>query len=147
MKNRYSVLLIAGLLFGGVIGLVRADDQTPEKAAQQAAESWMPLFDSGKYAESWEELAQHTKAHLDKRTWDAYLSAVRKPLGELKSRKLKRAAFIKSLAGMPDQSGAILEYQSSFRNKESVIETFGMMLEKNGTWRVANYIPGDGAGQ
>jgi hypothetical protein len=143
MKNRSLVSFVIAVLLTSIIGIVRADDQTPEKAAQQAAEAWMPLFDLGKYAESWEELAQHTKAHIDKRTWEVYLIAVRKPLGELKSRKLKRAEFIKSLAGVPDHSGAILEYESSFKNKKSVIETFGMMLEKDATWRVANYIPKD----
>ncbi|HVG34761.1 MAG TPA: DUF4019 domain-containing protein [Pyrinomonadaceae bacterium] len=144
MKNRYLVSFITALLFVSLITVVQADDRTQEKAAQHAAETWMPLFDSGKYAESWEELAQYTKAHLDKRTWEVYLIAVRQPLGELKTRKLKRAQFIKSLKGVPDQSGAILEYESSFENKKSVIETFAMMLEKDGTWRVANYIPKDG---
>lgn len=118
-------------------------DDPPEKAAQQAAESWMPLLDSGKYAESWDSLAKDTKAHIDKRTWEVYLTATRKPMGEVVSRKLKRAEFIKSLPGVPDQAGAVLEYESSFKGKKAVTETFGMIREKDGTWKVANYIPRD----
>ena len=99
------------------------------------------MFDSGRYAESWEGLARNTKERIDKRTWETYLIAVRRPLGTLRSRNLRRAEFIRSLPGIPDQSGAVLEYESSFSNRRSVVETFGMILERDGTWRVANYIP------
>ena len=100
----------------------------------------MPLWDAGKYDESYQELAEHTRKNIPKRQWFVYWSAVRKPLGKLKSRKLIEAKYIKSLPGVPDQEGAMLQYESSFENKESVIETFGMMREKDGTWRVANYL-------
>jgi hypothetical protein len=44
------------------------------------------------------------------------------------------------LPGLPDQAGAVLEYESSFENRKAFVETFGMMREKDGTWRVGNYI-------
>lgn len=139
MNSRVMIaLIIAALLICGS-GVVRAED-TPEKVAQKAAEAWMPLWDAGKYDESYQELAEHTRKNIPKRQWFVYWSAVRKPLGKLKSRKLIEAKYIKSLPGVPDQEGAMLQYESSFENKESVIETFGMMREKDGTWRVANYL-------
>lgn len=139
--KKYLLLSILVILLLDCVGIVFLAADPPEKAAQQAAELWMPLMDSGKYAESWDKLAEKTKAQLDRKTWENYLTAVRKPLGEVKSRDLKEAKFIKSLTGIPDQSGALLQYESSYNNRESVIETFGMILEKDGTWRVANYIP------
>jgi hypothetical protein len=139
--KKYLLFSIVITLLVDCVGMVVLAADPPEKAAQRAAELWMPLFDSGKYAESWDTLAEKTKAQLDRKTWETYLTTVRKPLGELKSRDLKEARFIKSLPGLPDQSGALLQYESSYKNRESVIETFGMILEKDGTWRVANYIP------
>jgi hypothetical protein len=135
-RSMISLVILVGLV---CLGPVRAED-APEKAAQKAAESWMPLWDSGKYDESYEQLAEHTKQKIPKKQWFVYWTAVRKPLGKLKSRKLVKAEYIKSLPGVPDQEGATLRYESSFENKVSVVETFGMMLEKNGAWRVANYV-------
>ena len=135
-RSTLSLVLLLGLV---CLGGVRAED-APEKAAQKAAESWMPLWDSGKYDESYDQLAEHTKQKVPKRQWFVYWTAVRKPLGKLKSRKLVKAEYIESLPGVPDQNGATLRYESSFENQASVIETFGMMREKDGTWRVANYI-------
>lgn len=100
----------------------------------------MPLWDSGKYDESYDGLAESTKEKMPRRQWFVYWSAVRKPLGELKSRKLITAEHIKSLKGLPDQEGAFLQYESSFKDKEKVVETFGMIREKDGTWRVGHYL-------
>ena len=135
-----SLVLIIALACS--LTTVRADDP-PEKLAQKAAEAWMPLWDSGKYDESYELLAEHTRNNIPKQQWFVYWTAVRKPLGKLKSRKLVHAEYIESLKGVPDHAGAILRYESSFENRASVVETFGMMRETDGTWRVANYITRD----
>jgi hypothetical protein len=137
--KRCILSLIVLMSFVCGLNVVSAED-TPVKAAQKAAETWMPLWDAGKHDESYEELAEDTKKSFTKRQWFVYWSAVRKPLGKLKSRKLVEAEYIKSLRGLPDQEGAVLRYESSFENKESLVETFGMMREKDGVWRVANYI-------
>ena len=57
--RRLLSLIAIGALFCAGVGAARGED-SPEKAAQKAAESWMPLWDSGKYEESYEELAEHT---------------------------------------------------------------------------------------
>ena len=100
----------------------------------------MPLWDSGKSDESYAELAEFTKKNFDKREWFIYWTAARKPLGELKSRKLISAEFVKSLKGIPDQEGAILQYKSSFEKHDSVLETFALIHEKDGTWRISFYL-------
>ncbi len=139
MKKRLVAALLVATLLGCGSGVVQAEG-SPEQAAQKGAEAWVPLWDGGKYDESYQELAEHTRKDFSKRQWFVYWSAARKPLGKLKSRKLIEAKHIKSLPGVPDQEGAMLQYESSFENKESVIETFGMMREKDGIWRVANYL-------
>ena len=132
-----SFVIAALICYGG--GVTRAED-SPEKAAQKAAEAWMPLWDSGKWEESYKELAESTRRDNTPRQWYVYWYAVRKPLGKVKSRKLVEAEYIKSLPGIPDLAGATLRYESSFENKGAVVETFAMMLEKDGKWRVAYYI-------
>lgn len=137
--KRCILSLIVLMSFVGGLNVVSAEE-APEKAAQKAAEVWMPLWDAGKYDESYEELAEDTKKSVTKKKWFLYWSAVRKPLGKLKSRKLVEAQYIKSLPGLPDREGVVLRYESSFENKETWVETFGMMREKDGAWRVAHYI-------
>lgn len=137
--KRYMIPVVVLALLACNFGAAGAEG-SPEKAAQKAAEAWVPLWDAGKYDESYQELAEHTRKSIPKRQWFVYWSAVRQPLGKLKSRKLIEAKYIKSLPGVPDQEGAILQYESSFENKKSLVETFGMMREKDGTWRVANYL-------
>lgn len=117
----------------------RAQD-SPEEAARRVAEFWMPFWDAGQYAESYELLAQHTRARLNKQRWFVYWSLVRKPLGAVKSRELRKAEYIKSLPGAPGQEGVLMRYESSFENKQDVLETFAVMRDQDGTWRVAHYI-------
>jgi hypothetical protein len=114
-------------------------EKAPE-AAQKALDAWIPLWDAGKYDEAYAELAADTRENITKRTWFVYWTGVRKPLGKLIKRELLKSEYIKSLQGAPDRQGAIFQYRSSFENKASVLETVSLMLEKDGTWRVANFL-------
>jgi hypothetical protein len=109
------------------------------EAARKALENWMPLWDSGKYKESYAELSPSTKKVFDEKTWSAERTAARKSFGNLKSRKTIQIQIIKSLPPIPESSGAIFWYLSSYENQEKVFESFSVILGKDGTWRVANY--------
>lgn len=117
---------------------VTAADKTIE-AARKTAENWMPLLDSGKYKESYAEISPSTKEIFDEKTWSAERAAARISFGKLKSRKTIQIQFIKSLPGMEENSGVIFWYLSSYENQERIIESFSVILEKDGSWRVANY--------
>jgi len=136
------------LLFENLVKSVRfiskADKPTANsdkaiEAARKAAENWMSLWDSGKYKESYAELTSFTKEVFDEKTWSAERTTARKSFGKLKSRKIIQIQLIKSLPYIPDSSGAIFWYLSSYENQEKVFESFSVILEKNGAWRVANY--------
>ena len=109
------------------------------EAARKTAEDWMVLWDSGKFAEGYAELSSFIKKAFDEKTWSTYWTTERKPLGKLKSRKILEVQLVKSLSGIPDHSGAVLRYLSSFENKEDIFETCSVILEKDGSWRVATY--------
>lgn len=109
------------------------------ETARKAAEDWTLLWDAGKTAETYAGLSTYSKKAYDDKTWFTYWATARKPFGKLKSRKLLQIQLVKSLAGIPDRSGAIFRYLSSFENKEDIFETFSLIFEKEGTWRVASY--------
>ena len=108
-------------------------------AAQKVLEDWVLLWDAEKYKESYSELSIFSKKVFDEKTWFTYWTTTRKPFGKLKTRKLLNASLVKSLEGLPNNSGAVFNYQSSFDNQEDIFETFSVILEKEGNWRVASY--------
>ncbi len=114
--------------------------QKPEDLAQKTAESWLALVDSGKYAESWDEAAQLFKAAVTKEQWLNALRGSRDPLGKMTARKLKSATYTKSLPGAPDGEYVVMQYESSYENKKSAVETITPMLDKDGKWRVSGYF-------
>ena len=131
---------LAILFLSLFLGLCAYTQQKPEQLAQQSAESWLALVDSGKYAESWQESASLFKAHVSKEDWQKMLHASRDPLGTMLSRKFKAATYTKTLPGAPDGEYVVIQYQSSFEHKQSAVETITPMLDKDGQWRVSGYF-------
>ena len=71
--------------------------------------------------------------------WVHAVTAVRAPLGPLKSRTLKSANFTRSLPGAPDGEYVVIQFDSQFEHKASAVETVTPMRDKDGIWRVAGY--------
>jgi hypothetical protein len=113
--------------------------RTPEEAAQKVAEAWLPLLDSGRYAENWGPLSVKIKDGLSKRQWELGMTGYRQPLGKLKSRRLGKVIYIKSLQGHPGHEGAIVRFDSVYENRASVIELVGVIRDDDGEWRVLMY--------
>lgn len=130
---------VKSVRFVSKTGAPATDSDKSIAAAQKASESWMLLWDAGKYAETYKELSSYSKKAFDDKAWFAYWTTARKPFGKLKSRKILNISLVKSLEGMPERSDAVFKYLSSFENKEDVFETFSLILEKDGTWREISY--------
>jgi hypothetical protein len=126
------------ILLLGVCPVVQAQ-QKREQLAQQSAESWLKLVDSGNYGESWDQAAQFFKTAVSKEQWHSALRASRDPLGKVLSRNLKSCTFTKTLPGAPDGEYVVIKYDSSFEHKQSAVETITPMLGKDGQWRVSGY--------
>jgi hypothetical protein len=112
----------------------------PELLAQNSAEAWLALVDSGKYPDSWQEAAQFFKNAVTKDQWQSAMKAAREPLGKVISRKLRSAKYATSLPGVPDGEYVVIQYDSSFEHKQSAVETVTPMLDKDGKWRVSGYF-------
>ena len=72
--------------------------------------------------------------------WSDALTKVRKPLGEMKSRKLLDAKSAKSLPGAPNGEYFVIQFDTTFAAKEQAVETVTFMLELDGSWRVVGYF-------
>jgi hypothetical protein len=114
-------------------------EQSAEDAAVASSQEWLSLVDKGKYAESWDEAAGFLKNAVPKQKWSESLQAYRKPLGKLISRKLLSKQYAMSLPGAPDGEYVVIQYETSFENKKSSLETITPMLDKDGIWRVSGY--------
>lgn len=140
MRTVCAVALVISLV---VTFVSQSRGNTPtvqaRQAANRAAEAWLKLVDSGKYGESWDTAATYFKNAVDKSAWERQIRAVRAPLGKVLSRELKEAEYRTSLPGAPDGEYVVIQFNTSFENKKSAVETITPMLGKDGEWRVSGY--------
>jgi Protein of unknown function (DUF4019) len=131
-----SIGLIALVLVFATLAVAQNNTQ----AAEQAAQSWLRFVDSGDYSQSWVAASSLFKAAVTEQDWVRKVKAVRQPLGALLSRKLKSATPATQLPGAPDGQYVVIQYETSFANKKSAVETVTPMLDKDGQWRVSGYF-------
>lgn len=137
MLRKVACLLALSLILAAVTGVAQGSDK--EKTAVTIAEKWLGLVDEGKYGESWKEAAEFFRNAIKQEQWEQSLQAVRKPLGKLISRQVKTKTYKTSLPGAPDGEYVVIQFETSFENKKSAIETVTPMLDKDRTWRVSGY--------
>ena len=137
MIRRIACLVTIGLIFSGTTALTV--DSKKELGALSAAEKWLAIVDSKKYAESWKEAAEFFKNAVQPQQWEQSMQAVREPLGKLISRKVKTKAYQTSLPGAPDGEYVVIQFDTSFENKKKAVETVTPMMGKDGVWRVSGY--------
>lgn len=143
MKRFLAGTAVIGLMIvccsGARRGLVYAQEK-PEVQAQKAAEQWLALVDAGRYGASWEYASPSFKSAVSRADWVKKVGAARRSLGKLVSRKLVKANLVKNPPGSPPGDYVGIQYQSSFQNLKSAVETLVPMLDKDGKWRVSGYI-------
>jgi hypothetical protein len=137
MIRRILFLFIAVLILSR--GTAIAIDAGKEKAAVSAAEKWLSIVDAGKYAASWKEAAEYLKNSVKPEQLELSMQATRRPLGKLISRKMKTKIYKTSLPGAPDGEYVVIQFETSFENKKTAIETITPVLDKDGKWRVSGY--------
>lgn len=111
-----------------------------EPAATSAAQAWLAAIDRGDYAQSWQDAAALFQNAVAEAQWKTSMETVRKPLGDLGSRQLKSANATAGLPGAPAGQYVVMQFETSFANKKSAIETVTFLLEKDGRWKSAGYF-------
>ena len=138
MISRIVRFVAVGVMLCAVTGI--AEQSEKEKVAVAGAEKWLGIVDEGKYGESWKEAAEYFRNAVKQDQWEQAVQAVRKPLGKLVSRKVKSTSYKTSLPGAPDGQYVVIEFEASFENKKSAIETVTPMMDNDGKWRVSGYF-------
>ncbi len=126
------------LLLMSLMALSAQASEQKIKAAELEAGKWLALVDGLQYQASWDRAATLFRQQVSPQQWRQAMAAARTPMGALHSRKLLRAAYKTSLPGAPDGEYVVLQFQTSFANKKSAIETVTPMLD-GGSWRVSGY--------
>ncbi len=111
-----------------------------QDAAISAAQNWLALIDARNYSESWKQACTFFQGAVTEPGWENSMNTFRKPLGDLVSRKLKSAQLMTELPGAPDGQYVLMQFETTFANKKSAIETVTFLLEKDGRWKSAGYF-------
>lgn len=144
--RRFTLPCLVGVLLAAGVAVAA---QTPDDAAQAAAESWLRLVDGGSYSASWDQAAKALKGAVRQAEWSAMAESARTPLGKLVSRRLRSR---ESTEKMPttrviggkvytwgDGKYVVIQYDTVFANKASAVETVIPMADPDGVWRVSAY--------
>jgi len=135
-----KVIVALGMVIALSVCVVLAEKPYKEEAALYSADAWLSLVDEEKYSDSWSETAGYFKGAVKEERWQETLQAVRKPLGKVISREVKSKSYHTSLPGAPDGEYVVIQFETSFENKKSAIETVTPMMDKDGKWRVSGYF-------
>ena len=147
MKRLSSIAFLVMVIPGFAATLETRGQQTSpevgaevqEKAAQQASEAWLAMFDAGKYDDSWNQASDGLKVLTKKEDFTASLQAARSRVGKVLTRKLKASKYTAKLQGAPEGKYVVVRFESSFEKLPTAIETVIPMLDKDGKWRVSGY--------
>ena len=102
---------------------VMAGNSEKESAAVSAAGEWLILVDEGKYDNRWEKAASLFKTAVKADQWSQTVKAGRTPLGKRLKREVKTVYYTTELPGAPDGEYVVIQFETSFENKKSAIET------------------------
>lgn len=125
-------------IVGGDAARLCAQDVTDE--AQQAAKDWLALVDQGGYNQSYDQAAQSFKVSVGREEWAAKARAARARAGKLVSRKVSRATETRNPPNAARGDYVFIVYKTAFTNLKSALETVVTMRDRDGKWRVVNYM-------
>jgi hypothetical protein len=111
-----------------------------ETRAVSEAQKWLALIDGGHYSESWKQASAIVRGAVTEQGFANSMETFRKPLGNLLSRKVKSAQPMTELPGAPDGQYVVMQFETSFANKKTAIETVTFMLDQDGQWKSAGYF-------
>lgn len=134
----YPIICSALLIFisAGCSGKIAPEE---EKAAINAADAWLAIVDSGAYEDSWRNAADFLKEAVAQDKWVETMTTVRKPMGALIWRKVKSTQYRTMMPQALKGRYLLIDYEASFANRKSVVESVTQMMGKDGKWRVGGY--------
>jgi serine/threonine protein kinase/signal peptidase I len=97
-------------------------------------EKWLALMDTGDYAKSWETAAPYFRGKISKEEWVGKLETIRRPLGEILSRK--PISMENTVMGTRYEA----KYTSVFECLPAAMETVTYAKQPGGEWQPIGYL-------
>jgi hypothetical protein len=140
--RRAAALLVLTVVSAGGARAAQAPagDSAAVADARAAAERWLALVDSGRYAASWDSAAVAFRRAVTQPQWVDGVQRARAPLDPLGARRFATGHFARDLPNAPPGEYVVLTYQTAAARGATVIETVVPMKDPDGRWRVSGYF-------
>ena len=112
--------------------------ETKEEVVNDAT-AWLGLIYSNNYSQSWDNAASLFQNAISKEQWTQQLNGIVPPLGKVISRDIISSEYHTELPGAPDGEYIVIQFKTSFENKNESVETVTQMID-NGQWKVSGYF-------
>tara|TARA_B100001250_G_C19758170_1_gene771156 strand:- start:110 stop:520 length:411 start_codon:yes stop_codon:yes gene_type:complete len=133
MRNLIIIILLAPTF-------IFSQNKKEEKRATMSANTWLTQIDNGNYLVSWDSAGKYFQNQVQKDRWSAALTASRRPLGKLISkRKLNSSEYKTELPGAPDGKYYVFTFNVSYEKKNSAVETVTLIQDSEGAWKVVGF--------
>lgn len=103
------------------------------------AKDWVRLIDTRRWDESWGAATTLFQAQMPQPRWASTIRPVREPLGRVSSRSVRSVTQATSLPGAPDGQYEVVQFLTSFENKNAATETVVLACE-HAAWKVSGYF-------
>ena len=144
-----SLIIIATVLSSTMTGHTTASPPFAQQAAApltaaeadgvNAAKAWAELLDAQNWAQSWRAAGAIFQARMPETQWIPKITALRRAMGRMASRRVKDVQATTSLPGAPDGQYEIVQFNTDFAQKSGAIETVVLAREASG-WKVDGYF-------
>lgn len=104
------------------------------------AAKWLGRIDTEDYTRSWKEAAEFFQKSITAEAWGESMTKFRKPLGAVKSRKVRDMKEENALPGAPDGKYWVIQFDTSFAAKAEAVETVTLMKQPDDSWKAAGYF-------
>jgi hypothetical protein len=135
-RRQVSIALLVAVILG------RSNEAAAESKdeARASAAIWLKTLDAADYSTTWNTAADGFKAAVSAEAWAQAASAVRGPLGQLKTRTERTATFERTLPGAPDGEYFVFQFETAFEKKAVAIETVTAKHDSDGRWKITGYF-------
>jgi hypothetical protein len=108
-------------------------------AASSESSHWLGLMDQSQYGPAWSDSGPLMHDMMTQAQWVQAMNGVRKPLGQVRTRRVGSHRTLQSLPGGSKGLFVVIEYHTSFSSKPTATETVTLMMIAHDQWRVISY--------
>jgi hypothetical protein len=141
MRYLATLFALALAALAAALSATAAEEEGVDVApAIRAAQDWLAVVDSGRYADAWEQGHDVFKETVLKLRFETAVQAAREPLGTPLSRKLRSATYSRGMPGAPPGEYVVIQFHTQFDKRPLSTETVTPMRVGDGPWKVSGYF-------